>query len=538
MSYIQEHIEERFPELTPLERAILRATPKQLWQYLRYSDLGSNETFLRKLSLDPLTTGDRELTDLIRDDKADEAMDRFFYLISYKDGKAELSSGWCRIHIYIVINLCFTDKSRETLNAFIKHPFVRELLVDMLSETVYYNVSRGQNMFLHVDVTHPMFDDVFFKDTLILDTIKRNPEHEQILYDSLVMATIRGRYYDGIDKLLQMNATLTRSSLSHLIDICRYRPERNFVKLCLDGYSFYHYQRSMKEITDKTSGLPDKLKPLTETGCFTEEERLFLENAIDGGLQREALSLLLNMHRDDPVGKIIQQTMRWINPFNGIHPMIEKVFSKQDQLILSSAIDDDDSAIFMQLFTCKEDTTNNRISAALLAAIRRKATNCIRSLEINPDTSIALRAIMVSSSELDPEDTNDLYGAVNYIYNEYLERFESLKYPHAAYAAADNSMIADLYIHTGFINNIPSESFNDFRYALTVGSVVHLNADVYDWVIEHFYDGDADNFIADMFIRTQGLKDNYSPVIHSFCRVFKAFMLYRKSIDYIAKRDL
>ena len=393
-------------------------------------------------------------------------------------------------------------------------------------------------MFLYVDVTHPMFDDVFIKDTLIMDKIKQNPEHEQILYDSLVMATIRGRHYDGIDKLLQMNETLTRISLSHLVDMCKQKPEKRFVKLCLDGYSLYHYQRSMKEITDKTSGLPDELKPLTETDCFTEEERLFLENAIDGGLQRESLSLLLNKHRDDPVGKIIQQMMQWTEPFNETCSMIEKVFSKQDQRILSSAINNDNSVTFMQLFTCPDDTTESRISAALLAAIRRNAINCIRSLEINPDTSTILRTIKISANALDQEDTIDLYGAIDYVHDEYLEPFESLRFPYAAYATADGSMVADLYTHDGIINDISSETFNDFRYSLMIGSIVHLNADVYDWTAEHFYDGNADNFIADMFIRMQRMKDEYSPVLHSFCRVVKAFILYRKCIDYIAERDL
>lgn len=538
MSSAREYIEVRFPELTPLERAIMRATPERFWQFLRYSDLGSNETFLRKLSLEPLTTSDYELTDLIRKDKADEAIHRFLYMISYKDGKSVLSDSWCRLYIYIIINLCFVDKSRETLNAFIKHPFVRDLLDDMLNDTVYYKVSRGQNMFLYADVMHPMFDDMFFEDTLIMDKIKLNPEHERILYDSLVMATIRGRHYEGIDKLLQMNERLTRSSLSRILDSCKYPHEKEFVKLCLDGYSFHLYQRSMKEITDKTSGLPDELKQLTEIDCFTEEECLFLENAIICGLQREALSLLLNNHRDDPAGKIIQQTMHWTDLFSGICHMVEKMFSIQDQLVLSSAVDNDDSAAFMQLFTSSEDTTKSRVSAALLAAIRRNATNCVRSLKINPDTSAVLQAIMVSAPELDPEDTTDLYGAINYVRDEYLERFEALKYPHAAYAAADSSMVADLYVHTDIIDRIPSNSFNDFRYALMIGSIVHLNTDVYDWTIEHFYDGNPDNFIADMFIRTQRLKDEYSPVIHSFCRVFKAFMLYRKSIDYIAERDL
>jgi hypothetical protein len=383
-----------------------------------------------------------------------------------------------------------------------------------------------------------MFDDVFFKDTLIMDKIKQNPEHEQILYDSLVMATIKGRHYDGIDKLLKMNAALTRSSISRIIDMCKYKHEKDFIRLCLDGYSFYIYQRSMKEITDKTSGIPDKLITLTKIDCFTEEEHLFLENAFNCNLQREALSLLLNKHRDDPAGKIIQQTMHWVEPFTGTCPAAEKVFSKQDQIMLSSAIDKDDSAMFMQLFTCKEDTTNNRVSAALLAAIRRNAINCIRSLGINPDTSVVLRAIMTTVSELDPEDYTDLYGAINYVRDEYLERFETLTLPHAAYAAADSSMVADLYTHDDIINRIPPNAFNDFRYSLTIGSIVHLNMDVYDWSIEHFYNGNPDNFITDMFIRTQRLKDEYSPVIHSFCRVFKAFMLYRKSIDYIAERDM
>jgi hypothetical protein len=214
------------------------------------------------------------------------------------------------------------------------------------------------------------------------------------------------------------------------------------------------------------------------------------------------------------------------------------VFSRQDQLILSSAIDKDDPSMFMQLFTCNDDTNNNRVSAALLAAIRRNAINCIRSLKIDPYTSKILHIIQTTSNALDPEDACDLYGAINYIRDEYLEQVDSMRFPHAAYAAADGSMVADLYTHDGIINDISSETFDDFRYSLIIGAIVRLNVDVYDWTIEHFYDGNADNFIADMFIRTQRLKDKYSPVIHSFCRVVKAFMIYRKSIDYIAERDL
>jgi hypothetical protein len=151
MSYSQDIIEERFPMLTPLERAIMRMTQEKNWHLLRYSDLNANKIFMKKINQRMLQTSDGELTAYIRNDIADNALHRFLYLITYHDGTSVLSPGWVHVHIFIVINLCFAVKARKTLAAFLHHQYIRDNLVDMISTGVFIDIRRKQNIFNYVD---------------------------------------------------------------------------------------------------------------------------------------------------------------------------------------------------------------------------------------------------------------------------------------------------------------------------------------------------------------------------------------------------
>jgi hypothetical protein len=538
--YAKDAIQAKFPMLTPLEHAIMRQTPKEQWHYLSRSDLGMDETFMELINANRLTTGDTELTRAIRLDKSEKALQRFIEIVGYKDGSVELSRNWCKTHTYILINICFANKSTECLKIFLKHPFIRDCLKEMLVTPEYYDVRGQTNIFGYVDPTHRSFDVAFIEDPLILETIRSNPDNERHLFDELVYACIRGRHYDGIEILRNLNDKLTNSSLARVTELPCGKPVQKFAELCLEGYNYQKFIKRINEmeITNESVDVPYLLNPLIDIFRNEPIMELLIHNALRYNLRDEVLALLLNAHRGDAIGKIIQQINGWGEPFKFIPSQI-KGFVKSEREALLTAVQNDDINGLLSVFIHDSDVTETRIEQAFLFALIYNADKCVRTMSSHPEMRDIISRIKTHGKDIIPERMAWLfYGALDYLYDSCFESYESNDFSFLIPASAYSSLMSQLYVLNSTIKDIPDDRFNDFRYMVTLGSIIHLNMDIYEWSISELYDGSEEEFLSDMYLRTQLLRDEYRSTRHTLIRVIEAFMLYRKCIEFAVENEL
>lgn len=538
--YSKDAIQAKFPMLTPLERAIMRLTPKEQWHYLSRSDLGMDETFMELINTNRLTTGDTELTRAIRLDEPEKALQRFLDILGYKDGAIEISRNWCKTHTYILINMCFANKSTECLKTILKHPFIRDCLKEMLVTPEYYNVRGQTNIFGYVDPTHSSFDVAFIEYPLIMETIRSNPDNERHLFDELVYACIRGRHYDGIEILRNLNDKLTDSSLARVTELPYGKPVQRFAKLCLEGYNYQQFIKRINEmeITNESVYIPYLLNPLIDVFRNEPIMELLMNNALRYNLRDEILALLLNAHRGDAIGKVIQQINGWGEPFKFISSQI-KYFVKSERETLLTAVQNDDVKGLLSVFINDVDITEPRVEQAFFFALIYNADKCVRTMTLHPEMRDIVLRLKRCGKDIIPKKIMWLfYGAVDYINDSCFAPYESNRFSFLLPTSAYSSLVSQMYVLNDTIKGIPDNHFNDFRYMVTLGSIIHLNMDLYEWSISELYNGLEEEFLSEMYLRTQLLRDEDQTIRHNLNRMIEAFMLYRKCIEFAVENEI
>lgn len=536
----KDAIQAKFSMLTPLERAIMRLTPKEQWYYLSRSDLGMNATFMELIHANRLTTGDMELTRAIRLDEPEKALQRFLDIVGYEDDFVEVSRDECKTHTYLLISVCFANKSTECLRTFLKHPFIRDFLKEMLVTPEYYTVRGKTNIFGYVDPTHRTFDVAFIEDPLIMETIRSNPDNERYLFDDLVYACIRGRHYDGIEILRNLNDKLTDSSLARVTELPRGTPAQRFINLCLEGYNYQLFIKHINqmEIINESVDVPCLLNPLINALKGDVVMELLIHNALRYNLRDEVLALLLNAHRGDAIDKIIQQINGWEEPFK-IAPSQITSFVKSERETLLTAVQNDDVNGLLSLFINDADMTETRIEQAFFFALIYNADKCVRTMTLHPEMRDIIENLKIGGKNLIPQRIMWLfYGAVDYLNDSCFAPYESNGFSLLLPASAYSSLISQLYVLNDSIKDIPDDRFNKFRYMVTLGSIIHLNMDLYEWSISELYNGLEEEFLSEMYLRTQLLHDEDQSTRHSLIRIIEAFMLYRKCIEFAIENEL
>ncbi len=529
-----------FPMLTPIEHAIMRQTPTDYYRFFRYGDLGENEKFMTLINERLLTTGDSEFTNAIRDDDAETALARFLHNIGYHDGSFALTGAWLPIHVYITINLCFASKATDCLKAIIKHPWIRGILKEMLlTNQCYYVAFSQRNMFGCVDPTHPTFTAAFIDDPLIMETIRSIPDAEQHLFNTLVLSCIGGRHYEGIDVLRRLNSTLTDSALSHVIEFPRGKPYQRFVKLCLEGYHYTQFKNRVdrRQITTEPVTVPDELKQLIELLQDEPETVLFVKNAVKLDLLSESLSLLLNARRSDSISKAIRKLTGQSEPYKYMGAQLSS-FTETERSTLLTATQNDSVNGLLSLFVCSADMTKTRIEQAFLFALINDAERCARSMEMHLDMHPIVESLKLNGGIIDTaQAARPFYGSLDGLSDDYLEPYECTRFTFLLPACAYSTMISQLYKLDCTIKDIPDANYNDFRYTIALGAIIHLNLDLYHWAIDELYDNEEEEFLSDMYIRTQLLRDSYVTSEHPLIRMIEAFLLYRKCLESVVESD-
>lgn len=529
----------RLAKLTPLERAMFRNIPHKQHYYFRRSDLRSNKEFMEYIGEDMLTTGNDELNQAIERDDPNETLSIYLYeLLGYDSTNqaANKITVISKLYLYLIINYALVYKAYNVLRAFLAHEFIRNQLRLMLSTIEYFNVNDTYHIFGHIDTSSEFFKELFINDSFIMDCIKVDPSNVPALFDSLVLSTIESRHYEGIEVLKSMDTDLTIASLSNITKLVRGRPEQAFIRVCMDGYHLWHLKRLIELLPVHTNievsyPISDIMK--TEMDI---ETRIFIESAYKNNLTEEALALLVNRyHKSSPIAERICKYMDWQLPFKVSGIKTSTYFSEDTTRQLLSAIETDNASALLD--TIDGYMRKEPLLAVLSMVLCNKAVKCLTALMIHEEAGPIVKTITTTRSFVTYTDHRVFYGAIVELVEDDLERLDELPALGLTYAVSDTALFAKLYTSNDQLKSISMHYFNDFRYTMTVGAIIHMNIDAYTWLIDELY-GDEDEFISDFYLRSHKICDEYFMGEPTIIQVFKAFKLYQKVQDYVAEQEL
>ncbi len=542
--YKKDYVHRTFTMVSPLERVIIRRTPPKHWNMLRRSDLNTNEDFMELINQHKLTNGDYASTRAIELDDPTIPLSRLLYAIGYneKEETAELSREWCYFHIYINVNLCLAHKARKVLNSFINHPFIRDCIKEMFEMPDYYKITSKSNMFEYIDPSHSIFDDLFINDTTFMDIIVKNPIAKCDFFETFVYACIRGRHYKGIERLVELDSELTITMLHSLLSIRWYKPDGEFLKLCLSGYHCWRFINRYNDrvITMEKILIPCNIKKLFFKYMDEPDMGMFIANACRHGLTNEMLALLHNRFYNDETGELIRKITGWEIPFDDSDIKPNVYLSDEEIDVLFSALKEDKPETVLSLFECETDMIKERLDEVFILAIKYRAHRCIKAMLLRPDMKDALDDIIIHGrfAQL-PEDAYRYYGSIKELETQSWELCRRMQYIPLMHACNDSSTVSLLYRLNDTISDISDNNFNAFRYTITVGAIVHFNNELYEWAIDTLYNASEEDFIYDIYLHEATptssimIREN-SPII----RALEAFLLYRKCLEYTLEEDL
>ena len=530
-------------KLTPFERAMFRHIPYNQRHYFHKSDLRVNADFMDYIGVRELTTSNRRLDQAIHQNDADRALSIYLFdILSYDptNQAANKVTFTSMLWLYLTINYAFVYKAYDVIRAFLAHEFTRNQLRSMLSTKQYLSINGMQCIFRHMDTSSEFFKEFFINDSFIMDCVNTDPSNVPVLFDSLVLSTIEARRYEGIEVLKSMDADLTIASLSHITDLVHGKPEQAFVQVCMVGYRLWKLKRSIDQLslTTDVEGKVSALYPLSETMKpeMDIETRIFMESAYNNNLIDAALALLVNKHHDSsPIAERICEYMDWQLPFklSGIQTFV--YFSEDTKQQLLSAIESDNAVALLDIIDeCVEEEP---IYAVLSMVLRNKAHKCLTALMVHSEIGPIIKDIATTRTYVQYSDQNTFYGAIAEVIEDDLDRLDVLPALGLTYAVSDTTLFAKLYTISDRLKSIPMHYFNDFRYTMTVGAMIHMNIDAYNWFIDELY-GDEDEFVSDFYLRSHNACDEYYVGEPTIISIFKAFKLYQKVQDYVVEHDL
>ena len=530
-------------KLTPFERAMFRHIPDNQRHYFHKSDLRVNTDFMDYIGERKLTTSNRELDQAIQHNEADKALSIYLYdILGHDPSKQETNkvTVTSKLWLYLIINYAFVYKAYDVLRAFLAHEFIRNQLRLMLSTKQYLSINGMQRIFIHVDTSSAFFKELFINDPFIMECINSDPSNVPVLFDSLVLSTIESRHYEGIEVLKSMDADLTIASLSHITDLVHGKPEQAFVQVCMVGYRLWKLKRSIDQLslTTDIEGKVSALYPLSELMKpeMDIETLIFMESAYNNDLIDAALALLVNKNcESSSITEHICKFMDWQLPFKLSGIRTSAYFSEDTKQQLLSAIESDNAVALLDIID--EYVKEEPIYAVLSMVLCNKALKCLTALMVHSEIGPIVKAITTTRTRVQYSDHRIFYGVIAEVIEDDTDQLDVLPSLGLTYAVSDTALFAKIYTISDWLKSIPMHYFDDFRYTMTVGAMIHMNVDAYNWLIDELY-GDEDEFISDFYLRSHNACDEYYIGEPTIINVFKAFKLYQKVQDYVIEHDL
>ena len=359
------------------------------------------------------------------------------------------------------------------------------------------------------------------------------------LYGLFLYAIVIRRSYAEYTKLNQLYSRYRYAyTLQNIVKWGKSVPERKFIEFSAIGMMLDHkirvmvdfHEKLIEEHCDKQMLLDQKkrMRSLTIDDLFIEihpNKELAADMVLNASCAREREGKLYSsgVECDDIYSYVL----------NGIFDELPE----RKELIKRALIEDDPEMLTTCLNEFDRLISNNTMTKYVLAlALYSNAIRCVEILMIHPLTHEAVDTALYRMRYCS-YDNNMLSKSFDFLRELNKEclmpdnMFDALYDVIPYYAAKNGRCFSTLYDQGKALKNIPERDYHKFRYTAAIGAFMHLNIDMYRWVIDLLYNFNEMEFITELYARTSVMRDEYDSSDHAIIEAYKAYHLYESISD-------
>lgn len=538
MQYPIDQIDAKFHMIGPIDRAIIRNTHESSHRYIKYG-YEDNQEVLDLLEERSRVCSIPGIEEYIRNDDVN-ALPLILRDIGYTGSETPIdTSNMPWIHFAITSMFCMKYKAIKLFTELFNHEYYRRVMIDAINKGRVISMRADVQLFTDLCIPSEIFTLIFSPDSWMFDAITQTETGLNGVYESIMYGALRRRDYTTIDGLCKYEPK-NLFMMDEFEKRVRGKPGQRFIRCSRIMSKYPRYLQSIQDMKVTKELLIQKPPIVT---IFSRLYTMLLTVAKTYDLYDEVCGILCNLYGDSIDGDILESLGcdERIFPQTSSQYCIEQLsvcLCEDNRKTIRQAIYEDNPRLLLDsLIDADERYLKYIIEEIFPLLLFRKADFCLRCLLTNPETEKIVKDIAINGFSMQHPPT-DYYGSgIIGVNDETFCDFENSKYIFLLLLAGDIPCFTTVYDNRRRIAEISQENFNEFRYMLALGAVTQLNDDVYCWTIDELYGGNEENFIAEMYLRSQLQRDKYNTSEHTMLGIFRAFKLFQLCDDYMTENE-
>ncbi len=538
MQYPVDRIDADFHMLTPIDRAIIRNTPETSHHFIKFGH-EDNQEVLNLLEERKRVCSIPDIEEYIRNDDVN-ALPLILLAIGYSGPETPTETAnmpW--LHFASVSVFCMMYDAIKLFSELFNHEYYRRVMIDAIKKGGMISIRASIQMFSDICIPSEIFTLIFSPDSWMLDAIMQTETGLKDAYESIMHGALRRRDYVTINGLYEYEPK-NAFMIDEFEKRVRGKPEKRFIRCSriMSKYPRYLQQiRGMKVTKDLLNQEPPVIM------IFSKLHTMLLTVAKTYNLYDEVCGMLCNLYGDSIDGDILDslECDERIFPQTSSQYCIEQLsvcLCEDDRKTLRQAIYEDSPRLLLDsLIDTEERYIKYIIEEIFPLLLFRKADFCLRCLLTNPRTEKIIKEISINGFSMQHPLTSYYGSGIIGVNKETFCDFENSKYIFLLLLAGDIPCLTTVYDNRRRMAEISRENFNEFRYMLALGAVTQLNNDVYCWTIDELYGGSEEDFVAEMYLRSQLRRDEYNTSDHTMLGIFRAFKLFQLCDEYMMENE-
>lgn len=525
MQYPKDTIDATFHMLSPMDRAIMRNTPETSHMFIKYG-IEYDKALFDLLSEKKRVCSVPKIEELIQKDDT-QAITLLMNAIDYVGSDSAIIP-W--LHFTSVTNFCMKYDAIDIFTELFNFPYYRMIMKDTIEIRKIAAIRGHFYLFSELKVPSKIFSLIFGPDSWILDTIKQQKNGLTDAYESILHQALLRRDYDTITGLCEYDPDAAKL-IEKIEEKPRGKPEKRFLKCSRILYKCSEFLHGVRNIS-LTKDLLDKTPLMDVPFSIAHSTLLSISQSYD--LHDEVCALMCTIYGEDIDGELYEKLdcNSSIFPHKSENIFISTIsvcFNSKDISALRKAIKEDEPSVLLDLITTVEEERIRYVIEEIFPLILfDKSDFCLRALLNNEHTEKHIKDIATDGFYVQ-HSAVDYYGwGINGLTKGHHCELENSIFSFLLLLAKDISCFSTLYDHRYRMSSITPGNIDEFRYMLALGSIIHLNTDLYAWVIDELYDGDEESFMINLYLRSQLIRDKYADGEHLMLGVFRAFKLYQQ----------